>query len=62
MLSPECKGNCSCAKNGLACLPLCKCYTSGCSNHNDYGGDDQDEDMEEEEDLDSSSSAMSLNS
>ncbi len=27
----ECKGNCSCAKNGLACTPLCKCYAEGCN-------------------------------
>ena len=45
----DCKGNCSCAKNGLACTPLCKCYAAGCSNHKDYHGDDQDEDTEEDE-------------
>ena len=37
----ECKGNCYCANNGLACTHLC-------SNHKDYHGDDQDEDTEEE--------------
>ena len=45
----KCKGNCSCAKNGLAGTPLCKWYAAGCSNHKDYHGDDQDEDAEEEE-------------
>ena len=45
----ECKGNCSCANNGLACTPLCKCYAAGCSKHKDYHRDDQDEDMEEED-------------
>ena len=48
-LEGECKGNCSCAKKGLACTPLCKCYAADCSNHKDYHGDDQDEDMEEED-------------
>ena len=35
----ECKGNCFCAKNGLACTPLCKYYAAGCSNLIDYHRD-----------------------
>ena len=31
-----CKGNCSCAKNGLVCTPLCKCYLRWYSNGRDY--------------------------
>ena len=42
----------TCAKNGLACTPLCKCYAAGCGNLKDYHGDDQDEDTDEEEDFD----------
>ncbi|CAB3980183.1 Hypothetical predicted protein [Paramuricea clavata] len=28
----ECKGRCSCFKNGLPCTPLCKCYVGNCTN------------------------------
>ena len=45
----ECKGNCSCAKNGMACTHICKCYAALCNNNKDYHGDDQEDDMEEEE-------------
>ena len=48
----ECKRNCYCANNGLACPHLCKCHAAGCSDHKDYHEDDQDEDTEEEEDFD----------
>ena len=58
----ECKGNCSCTKNGLACTALCKCHAAGCSNHNVYHGDGQDEDSERKRGTltDSRSSAKSL--
>ena len=29
------KGRCSCTKNKLNCTPLCKCYSTNCSNFAD---------------------------
>lgn len=41
----ECRGRCSCSKNGLPCTPLCKCYTGDCGNQcrndrHDYESED----------------------
>ena len=52
------EGRCSCAKNGLNCTPLCKCYSDGCSyfssktaevSNVDDNADDND--IEDETDL-----------
>jgi len=28
----DCKGSCSCFKNGIPCIPLCKCFGKSCTN------------------------------
>ena len=47
----SCSGNCGCSRNNLPCTPLCKCYSSGCSNTTSLTNslnldDDDDEDGE----------------
>jgi hypothetical protein len=48
----ECKykGNCSCANNGLASTPLCKCYSEVCSNQKEYHMDEEDDEEEGDND------------
>ena len=42
----DCKGRCSCFKNGLPCTPLCKCFGKNCKNpfKDDTRADDEEED------------------
>ena len=47
----ECKGRCSCFKNGLPCTPLCKCYVGNCTNVIKDDGHEDDDDGQEDDDV-----------